>query len=44
MKSTASKNNQKALNKFENLALISAKKKNVKGGSDPIIFQDYLDG
>lgn len=44
MENTAAKNNQKVLNKFENFVLTPAKKKNVKGGSDPIIIEDVVNG
>ncbi len=44
MKNAAAKNNKKGLNKFENFVLTPTKKKNVKGGSDPIIIEDVVNG
>jgi len=43
MKVMTSKNKQTCTKKFEKFVLATAKKKNVKGGSDPIIFQDCVD-
>ena len=42
MKNTASKNNQNTVNKFEKLIFSAANKKNIKGGSDPIIWEDSI--
>lgn len=43
MKNTAFKKQQKTLNKFSKLAITPKKSKKIKGGNNPIIFEDVLD-
>jgi len=44
MKVLTSRNKQTIVNKFKNANLYSDKKKNVKGGNDPIGIEDYVIG